>query len=95
MPKPPKVPTAAESEPTPDQSPKPLSTTICRNVIAALGRPGDLLRITARQVSGDSYRVNVVTGMDNASARIAHSFFVVANENGDVTGSAPAIVKQY
>jgi len=94
MSKQPKVPPVAETEPA-DQGAKKLTTAICRNVIAALGRPGDLLRITARQVTGDSYRVNVVTGVDATSARIAHSFFVVANENGDVTGSAPAIVKHY
>jgi hypothetical protein len=94
MSKQPIAPTPGEAEPA-DQSAKRLATAICRHVIAALGRPGDFLRITARQVTGDGHRVNVLTGVDAASARIAHSFFVTADENGNVTGSAPAIVKHY
>lgn len=78
-----------------DQSAMQLANAICRNVIGALGRPNDLLRITARQITEKGYRVNVVTGNDNASARIAHSFFVTADANGSVTSSDPVIVKQY
>jgi hypothetical protein len=78
-----------------DQSARRLATTICRNVIATLGRPGDLLRITARHVTGDGHRVNVITGPDAASARIAHSFFVTADENGNITAAEPALRKHY
>ncbi len=70
-------------------------TAIVRSVIAALGRPADFLRATVRPVSGHHYRVNVVTGPDATSARIAHSFFVTADENGKVIGSTPAIQKCY
>jgi hypothetical protein len=68
---------------------------ICRQVVAALGRPDDFLRVTARRVTGDGYRVNVVTGTHMASARIAHSFFITADEEGNITDSAPEIRKQY
>ena len=79
-----------------NQSEKRLATAkICVHVMAALGRPRDFLRVTACQVTGDGYRVNVVTGPDAASSRIAHSFFVTADANGNVTTSAPAIMKQY
>ena len=68
---------------------------ISRNVMAALGRPGDLFRVTVRQVTGDNYRVNVITGTDASSTRIAHSFYVTADKEGNVTGSIPTIVKHY
>src|SRR5688500_6881423 len=70
-----------------------LVSTISRNVMAALGRPGDLVRVSVGQVTGDVYRVNVVTGEDVSSGRIAHSFFVTADEAGNITASATAIVK--
>jgi hypothetical protein len=78
-----------------DQSAKRVANAICLNIMAALGRPEDFLRITARQVTGSGYRVNVVTGSDAASARIAHSFFITADADGKVTASDPAILKQY
>ena len=85
---------AGEVEPAaPAQGPQ--TAAICRNVMAALGRPGDFLRVTVRQVTADGYRVNVMTGADAASTRIAHSFFVTADKDGNVTASAPAIAKLY
>jgi hypothetical protein len=63
--------------------------------MTALGRPDHFLRVTVRQVTGDAYRVNVMTGTDAASGRIAHSYFVTADKDGNVTASAPAIVKVY
>ena len=68
---------------------------VIKSVMDALGKPGDLLRTTARSVNGDTFRVNVVTGPDVSSARIAHSFFLTADESGNVTGSTPAINKCY
>ena len=78
-----------------DQSAKRLANAICLNIMATLGRPNNFLRITARQITGSGYRVNVVTGIDAASARIAHSFFITADANGNVTNSDPAILKHY
>jgi hypothetical protein len=94
MAKRPEAPPADEAEPAaPTQG--PLTAAISRNVMAVLGRPGDFLRVTVRQVTGDGYRVNVMTGADAASTRIAHSFFVTADKDGNVTASAPTIVKLY
>ena len=78
-----------------DSGPERLAAVIGRNVLAALGRPGDFLRVTVRRITGDGHRVNVVTGPDPSSARIAHSFFVTADNNGNVTRSSPTIVRQY
>lgn len=90
----PVVPPGKETEPE-DQGAKRAATAICRYVMATLGRPSDFLRISVRQVTGDGYRVNVVTGVNLASARISHSYFVTADGEGNVMDSAPAIMKQY
>jgi hypothetical protein len=94
MPKRPPAPTPSGVEPT-DPGVNQRTTAICLSVLAALGRPSDFLRITIRQVTGDDFRVNVVTGDDVTSARIAHSYFVTADEGGIVTHSTPGIVRLY
>ena len=71
------------------------ANAVGKAVLAALGRPADLLRVTARRVTADGHRVNVIAGADPASARIAHSFFVTADDDGNVTASAPPIVRLY
>jgi hypothetical protein len=78
-----------------DLSAKRLVHALCLNVLGALGRPLDFLQITARQITENSYRVNVIAGTDAVSARIAHSFFVTADANGNLTGSDPVIMKRY
>lgn len=68
-------------------------TEIIRSVMEELGRPVGFLKATIRAVGDHNFRVNVLTGPDVASARIAHSFFVTADDAGRVTGSTPAIRK--
>ena len=65
------------------------------HVLQALGRPQDLHRLQVRRVWGDNYRVNVFTGPDAASAKVAHSFFVVVDVDGNIKTSTPAIVHKY
>ena len=72
-----------------------LAVVIGRSVMAALGRPADFLRVTVRKVTDDGYRVNVVTGADHSSARIAHSYFVAVDARGNLTDSTPAVTKLY
>jgi hypothetical protein len=43
----------------------------------------------------DHYRVNVLTGPDAATARIADSFFVVADGRGNIVRSVPKITRLY
>lgn len=93
MPKSPAVQKPAEDVEHEDANRSPAA--ICRHVMAVLGRPADFLRITARQVSGENYRVNVVAGPDVSSSRIAHSYFITADADGNVKQSSPALVKQY
>jgi len=39
--------------------------------------------------------VNVFVGIDAASAKVVHSFFLTADANGRVLASTPAITKLY
>ena len=91
------MPPTAKTEPSggEDREANRPSAAIACSVLAALGRPDDLFKVTVRPVAGGRYRVNVLTGPDAVSARIAHSYFVEADDTGAVTGSTPAIQKHY
>jgi len=60
-----------------------------------LGKPRDLFRVSAVQLWRNHYRVNVQTGADAVSVRIAHSFFVEVDENGNIVESVPVLERQY
>ena len=92
-----KLSPAAKDEEAPPPAPaaRELATAITRSVMTGLGRPGDLLNVTVRQVAGNTYRVNVVTGADPTLARIAHSFFVTADDRGNVLDSTPPLARHY
>ena len=64
-------------------------------VLQTLGQPETLHRVQVRQLWDDHYRVNIFVGADAATARIAHSFFLVADGDGKVVDSNPRITKQY
>ena len=64
-------------------------------VLAALGSPPELLRVVVAPLWKGCFRVNVLTGADAATVRIAHSFFIEASERGDITSATPKIVRQY
>ena len=68
---------------------------ISRNVMAALGRPRDLCHVVVRPLWANYYRVNVLTGSDVLSTRIADSFFVSADNHGIVIESMPRVVRKY
>jgi hypothetical protein len=68
---------------------------IGHGVIAALGRPRDFLRVVVAPLWEGNYRVNVLTGSDPTAVRIADSFFVTADDRGQVLESVPTIRKRY
>jgi hypothetical protein len=72
-----------------------LEDVVADRVMAALGRPADFLRAAARQITGDSYRVNVYAGPHAGSARVAHSFFVTADEGGRILSCSPPLEREY
>jgi hypothetical protein len=72
-----------------------LQDVIGKNVLGALGCPADLQRVQVRRLWGDYYRVNVFTGGDPCSVRIAHSYFLAANAEGAIAWSTPDIARVY
>ena len=64
-------------------------------MLHALGEPGDLLRVQVRPLWEGNYRVNVFVGVNAASARVANSYFVVADGDGNVLESTPEVRRLY
>jgi len=72
-----------------------LSTLIGEQVIHTLGEPNDLHRVQVRRLWKDHYRVNIFVGADAVSATVAHSFFLVADGDGNIKTSTPKITREY
>jgi hypothetical protein len=77
------------------QERRQLSAVIAKHVIHNLGQPGGLHAVQVRWLWENRYRVNVFIGHDVASARIANSYFLVADGDGNILESTPQITKQY
>ena len=71
------------------------SAFIVGQLMHALGRPAALYRVEVRQLWQDHYRVNVFVGADAASSRIAQSYFLVCDEDGNILASRPKMTRQY
>jgi len=72
-----------------------LNAVIGKQVMHTLGEPGELRNVQVRPLWEDHYRVNVLVGPDAASVKVAHSYFLVADGQGNVVTSTPKITKQY
>jgi hypothetical protein len=72
-----------------------LSGLVGEQVLFALGKPHDLLKVQVRPLWGGRYRVNVIVGNDAASAKILHSYFVKADADGNVLSAAPKVDQHY
>lgn len=68
---------------------------IRQHVLEALGEPGDLLQVQIKDLWDNCYRVNILVGLDIVSARVAHSYFLMADEAGKILASTPTISKVY
>jgi hypothetical protein len=68
---------------------------VLKGVMLGLGRPADLVRAEARPLWDNHYRVNVFVGPHAASARVAHSFFVAADSDGNILASTPPVTRAY
>jgi hypothetical protein len=83
----------------PDQAERNLrdrmKKVIREQVLQALGTPGDLVRVEVHILWPDHYRVNVFVGVNVAGARVAHSYFLVADSEGQIRASTPKITKRY
>ena len=60
-----------------------------------MSRPAALYRVEIRHLWDDRYRANVFVGVGAASTRVAHSFFLVADEEGNIIASVPDITRRY
>jgi hypothetical protein len=72
-----------------------LPSLIGEQILHALGEPRDLLRVQVRPLWENHYRANVFTGKDAGSARIADSYFLTADGDGNIIASTPGITKKY
>jgi hypothetical protein len=72
-----------------------LNDLIGEQVVHLLGTPGDLLKVQVRGVGRDRYRVNIFVGKDATSGRIAHSFFLTADGEGNILTSSPSVARAY
>ncbi len=72
-----------------------MTAVITASVLRELGTPVDLFRISVVRLWGSHYRVNVHSGSDAVSARVAHSFFLKVDEAGAVLAASPTIVRLY
>jgi hypothetical protein len=86
--------TGARADEADDTRPSP-GAVIKARVLAALGLPPGLYRVSVLPVWAGHYRVNVLTGQDAASARIAHSFFVEAGDDGAIISASPPLARLY
>ena len=63
-------------------------------VMHALGKPVDLLKVQVRLVWDDHYRVNILVGVDAGSVRVANSYFLVVDSDGSLIAATPKITKK-
>jgi hypothetical protein len=72
-----------------------LKDVIRKQVVRSLGKPVDLLSVRVHPVGSERYRVNVVVGKDVSSSRIANSFFLTADAEGNILTASPKIAPLY
>lgn len=72
-----------------------LNMLIGERLLHILGEPDCLLMVQVRHLWARNYRVNVFVGPDVASAKVAHSYFLVADSDGTIVESTPDIVPRY
>ena len=90
--------TQPQAEPGKDEglTARASQNALIRSYVAqSLGVPADMLKMLVHPVGNSSYRVNVWVGKSHTTARIADSFFLTADEAGNVTSSTPKIVRLY
>jgi hypothetical protein len=69
-----------------------LTALIGRHLLRTLGQPDDLLCVQVRRLWEDHYRANVFLRAD-VSARIARSYFLVTDRDGNIMQSTPGLTR--
>jgi hypothetical protein len=70
-----------------------LQALIEEQVLHKLGRPVGLRNVQVRRLWENRYRVNVLIGENAVSAKIANSYFVRADSDGNIVDSNPVMTK--
>ena len=68
---------------------------IVEQVVQLLGKPEHLLGVQVRWVGSDRCRANVFVGEDVISGRIAHSFYLTIDGEGNILTSSPSVARLY
>ncbi len=93
-----KVELVSELESAPVETPspaRPRQDAIRAKVLAALGRPAQLLKVAVLPLWGNKFRVNVWTTETGVGNGIPNSYFVTADEQGNILRSEPPLQKLY
>ena len=72
-----------------------LRALVGEHVMCGLGEPGSLYKLLVHRLWKDHYRVNVLVGENAAVVRIAHSYFVLADSDGNIIKATPEIARRY
>jgi hypothetical protein len=72
-----------------------LRAAIGKHVMDALGQPSDAYWVQVRPLWEGHYRVNVLAGADTTCARVAHSYFLVADGAGNILTTSPQLTRRY
>jgi hypothetical protein len=64
-------------------------------VLRLVGAPKDLYKVQVRSLWGSFYRANLLTGPDPASVKIAQSYFLQIDGEGNIVSSTPKMTRQY
>jgi hypothetical protein len=72
-----------------------LQALVEEQVIHRLGKPVGVRNVQVRRLWENRYRVNVLVGENAASAKIANSYFVKADGNGNILDSNPEMTRLY
>jgi hypothetical protein len=72
-----------------------LNALLAEQVVHTLGKPEGLHQVQVRRLWGNYFRVNILIGADAASVRVANSYFLKADGEGNIVESTPKILRQY
>jgi hypothetical protein len=72
-----------------------LTAIIGEQAMHTLGRPRHLLHVQVRWLWESYYRLNVFVGPDVTAGKVAHSYFLAADDEGNILSSTPPITRQY
>lgn len=72
-----------------------VKSAISQQVFSKLGQPDNLQSLQVRHLWNDHFRVNIFVGTDAASSKLAHSFFLNVNSDGNILSSEPVMKKVY